>query len=301
MRLLPLILPILAVMLVSGCTVPGFTSAGGGSGVVIETLEPDFSSVFEGESVQLQMKIKNTGSVDATEVKAAIFGMEKWTLQDKTKGSTCTLAESWSLLAPDEARGTSGGSKSCIYAYKSPSGIAKGLSMSYSPTVRVTYKYNTNTIKSITLLSSTEARRIEQQGGALPSETVSTTSSPVSVNIVTKGPIKVFKDGLQFPLEITVNNAGGGVVSTTISSKDWNKVKLYVTLPAGLTSNATDCPVGKAKARTLTLFKGQSNTITCTVAVTTAPTVPKQVQITANAENYYYFTEKSTTVTLTGI
>ncbi len=306
MRLHALILPILAVMLVSGCTVPGLSSAGGGSGITIEALETDFSQIFEGENAQLQLKISNTGSVDAKDVEVEIFGMEGWTWQDKAKGSTCkptvgaTVGDKWNLLAPDEARGTSGGSKSCIYNYKSPSGLAKGLSMSYNPIARVRYKYNTNTIKSITLLSSAEARRIEQQGGALPSETVSTTKSPVSVDIATKGPIRVFQAGLEFPLEITIRNTGGGVVSTTKDSKNWNRIKVYINkLSGGLSS--TDCPEELAKARTMTLFKGQSNTITCTVKVDTAPTVPKQVQITANAEDYYYFIEKSTRLTVTGI
>jgi len=294
-RLLLMLLPVLLVVMVSGCTAPGFTASASGRGVTIEAFEPDFSAASEGETIQLQLMVRNKGSVDASDVKAEIFGMEKWSLLGKGGGSTCDLTDTWGLIAPDEARGTAGGSKSCIYAYKSPD-ISKGLSMSYTPTVRVSYRYSTNTIKSITLLSSTEARRIEQLGGELPGETLSTSKGPVSVGIVTKGPIKVFKDGLEFPIEFTITNVGGGVVATSKDSNDWNKVNFRVSLPDDLEN--VDCPVDTN--RTLTLFKGKSNTITCTVKAS-IPSVPKQVQVTASADGYYYFIEKSTKVTVTGI
>lgn len=295
------LLPLALVILVSGCTMPGLTPVSGGAGVVIEAFEPDFSQIYSTENVQLQLKIKNSGSVDATGINLDIFGIDisdqGWRLQDTE--STCSVGkqEDATLLAPDPARGTSGGSKSCIFTYSAPTNIPEGLTMSFSPTVRVGYVYNSQIVKSLTLLPSEEARRLQQQGTSFPAETVSASSGPISLGITTKGPIRVFTNNIEFPLEITINNVGGGVAVTATNDdtpNNWNKVSLSIKAPSGF--ELTDCSADQL----VTLFKGQSNTITCNVRMTTAPTQPIQVQFRAEAD-YFYFIEKSTSVQVTGI
>lgn len=294
------LLPLALVILVSGCTAPGFTPVGG-AGVVIEAFEPDFSQIYSTENVQLQLKIKNSGSVDATGVYLDIFGIDisdqGWKIQDLE--STCKTGkeEKTTLLAPDPARGTGGGSKSCIFTYSAPTNIPEGLSMSFNPTVRVGYIYDSQIVKSLTLLPSEEARRLQQQGGTFPAETVSASSGPISLGITTKGPIRVFTDNIEFPLEITINNVGGGVATTDTSDdnpNNWNKIGLTILAPSGF--ELTDCK----KDQMVSLFKGQSNTITCNVRMTKAPTQPIQVQFRVEA-SYFYFIEKSTTIQVTGI
>lgn len=289
------LLPLALVILVSGCTAPGFTTAGG-AGVVIEAFDPDFSQIYSTEKVQLQLQVRNTGSVDANVVEANVLGIDKtlWTLVSSE--STCsegTIAEE--LLAPDPARGTGGGQKSCIFTYEVPKNIPEGLSMTFNPTVRVGYEYDSQIVKSLTLLSGEEARRLQQQGSAFPAETVSSSTGPISLDITTKGPIRMFTNSVEFPLEINIRNVGGGVVGhLDRETSNWNKLELAIILPSNLKSN--DCN----DVKTISLFKGQSNTITCNVEATEIPSQPIQVQIRASAV-YYYFTEKTTSVQVTGV
>ena len=163
-----LILPVLALV-VSGCTVPGAgPSAVTGNGVVIEAFEPDFPQAFKGENIQFQIRVKNTGSVDANDVKAKLLGLDDWT----DSGSTCSSLDAGvKLLAPVPEQGVSGESESCIWTRKAPD-VPQGLSTNYNPYARLYYTYKSNTVKSITFASQQELRNIETSGKALPSETV---------------------------------------------------------------------------------------------------------------------------------
>ena len=59
----------------SGCTTTGI-GAGSGSGVVIETFEPEFNNVYIKEPVTFQIKIKNAGSVESDKGVLEILGLE---------------------------------------------------------------------------------------------------------------------------------------------------------------------------------------------------------------------------------
>ena len=68
MKLLAL-LPVLAVIFVSGCVTTGGTGAvATGPGVVIQGWEPDFTQVFSEEPVTLQLKVQNQGQARAKNV-----------------------------------------------------------------------------------------------------------------------------------------------------------------------------------------------------------------------------------------
>ncbi len=290
---------LLPALLVSGCVapIPGVTTGTvSGAGVTIEAFEPDFKQIYTGEPVQLQLKVKNTGSVDATDVNVEIFGIE-W--GDPEEGTTCPLSDSKGkiadkLIAPDPARGTAGGSQTCIFTYKGGQ-VPEGLTLTFNPSVRVRYQYSSETVKTITLLPIAEARRIEQGGQKLPSETTSSTNSPIALTITTKGPIRVFEDGVEFPIEVQIKNVGGGVVATSTDSKDWNKLDYVIKLPAEGVTATTDCKL----SGTLTLFKGQTNTISCLVKADSVGN-PTLKQVTVSTSNYYYFIDKTTSITVTG-
>jgi hypothetical protein len=161
---------------------------------------------------------------------------------------------------------------------------------------RVTYGYTTTTVKSITFGTSTELRSIQDKGGTLPADTVSTTSGPVSIDIVSKGPIRVSSNNVEFPIEISLNNAGGGIACKTgcSTSADWNKVKLTIKLPDGI-EKADGCEDGEPYS----LWRGKSNTIGCRLSASSDFTGRVQRLITVTA-TYDYIVDATTSLTVTG-
>jgi hypothetical protein len=222
-----LILPFILIIASSGCISTG-NPAGSGQGVIIENFEPDFAKVYAGENFKLQAKVKNIGSVDAEKVYPKLFNVMGGTGQNFE--ISCQINDECgcaNLLAPDPERGTLGGSLSCIWECKAPKGIEKGMTVTFNPSVRLYYIYNTNTIKSITIASQDELRTIQNEGKPLPSETVSTTSGPVQMDIVVNGPIRYLSDEGEviFPININIQNTGGGTactLSTCVTSSQSN-------------------------------------------------------------------------------
>jgi hypothetical protein len=231
-----LFIPILAALMLSGCTLLGTTTTSSGVGVVIKEFAPEFKEIYAGEPVTFRMLLKNEGSVDAINGFAELLGLdEDWcasqTASQTTGLQTCTNSDGgrpemlpndacsykssgagFKLLAPDTQRGTEGGTQICTWTYKAPA-IEKGFTIAYTPTARTFYTYKSGVVKLITFGSSSELRTIQDKGSALPTETVSTTSGPVQLGIETTGPIRFWpeENTVILPLEITIKNVGGGV------------------------------------------------------------------------------------------
>jgi len=283
------IFAVITVVIASGCT--GIPTAVSGGGVSIEAFEPDFPQIYTDESVQFRIKIRNTGTTDATDVKLQIFGAD-W----ETPGGTCKQEAQRKLLAANPQKGIEGETFNCYWSLK-PKGdsIPEGMVMTYYPTARVTYKYSTTTIKSVTIGNVDELRAVQDRGGTLPAETMSTTTGPVSIVINVKGPIKVSTSNqVTFPIEITFTNSGGGIVAKSeADAKNYNYIKYDIKLD-GLES--ADCKLSDE----LYLFRGQTNTVTCKLKSGSAPsigTVQRLIKVTAG---YAYILDKSSSFTAIG-
>ncbi len=338
-------LPFLAVLLISGCTWPGTTTTGG-SGVVVKEFAPEFTSIYAGEPVTFRMLIKNEGSVDAINGFADLLGLdEDWCASQTGAGiKSCdpssgtnrpeklpnedacqyTNTNGFKLLAPDTQRGTQGGTQICTWTYKAPS-IEKGFTIVYTPTVRTFYTYKSGVVKLITFGSSSELRTIQDTGGKLPTETVSTTSGPVQLSIETKGPIRFWSEeenSVLLPLEITIKNVGGGIACAgsstayktnspnantcraTAGETPKNKVRIKISFGTDtatvkkmtLSTECTDFETGK----TISLWKGQSNTIVCEVTasgLSSGATIQRMISVEAA---YDYYTDTTSSITVIG-
>lgn len=326
-----LIIPLLAILLVSGCTAGNTTS---GTGVVVKEFAPEFTEIYAGEPVTFRLLMKNEGSVDAANVHAELLGLdEDWC--NPTQGCTtssgnrqeklpnedeCKYGGSgFNMLAPDTQRGTSGASHICTWTYKAPP-IQKGFTITYTPIARTYYSYSGGVTKLITFGSSSELRRIQDSSGKLPVETKSQSSGPITVDIQTQGPIRFWSDEkmITFPLEITINNVGGGVacaydVSTKLipggsyeqdaCKKDEKyKNKVFIKIDLGANSKmslSTECD-GFKSGKQLSLWKGQSNSVVCEVTATDLdPNGPSQKPINVQAF-YEYYTDTSSSIKVIG-
>ncbi len=296
------ILCLFSVLTTSGCI---SQSAASGSGVVIENFEVDFQKVYASENFKLQAKIKNVGSVDALNVFPELYNLQSSSQEGQLEISCDgTCPSEITLLAPDAERGTTGETKTCVWNCVAPA-IPKGLSVAFNPSVRLYYGYATHTVKSVTIASQDELRSIQNQGGALPSETVSTTTSPVQLSVTVNGPIRYQEDdnSVTFPINIGIQNTGGGTACAgngCMDTKNWNKVNILFDRGDDTSIGLKSCSMDSEEEVPIDLWKGQSATLTCEIEINVQEAA-SLVQKNLKFSIYYdYFTDTSTSIEVSG-
>jgi hypothetical protein len=228
--LLVISIVIASFLFVAGCTdipfLPGPTTGGGTEtkqGVVIDKFEPVITKVGSSEPVAFRVKLKNTGTETAFDVSAKLTNIDEFMVYNQpTKyfdelpsdttgtGNYPEVTWSWDLDAPL---------------------VPKGTEVIFHPRIRVLYTYKTETVRSVTIIPEVELRDYINKGKAFPSDTVSKSSGPLSLDISIKGPIAHYQDKIQFPVSMTIKNIGGGIVcreECTDSERDYNTVDLYL-------------------------------------------------------------------------
>lgn len=316
---------LLAVLAVAGCTAP----AAGGNGIVIEAFGPDLPQVVPGELVNFDVRIRNTGSVAVTNVFGELLGIdEDWydpTEQPHGGGPWEGLTDRWkrpneeecrygrggfTLLPPDPVFGTQGEEHVCTWTYEVPGDlIPEGLSFTYRPVIRIFYTTHTEVIKQITILPREELVRQQTQGGTLPIDTISATSSPVRIDVATTGPLRVIGDEVLFDVTFTIENTDTGIVCSETTEihntcnhrnpnrpaadPKWNELFFTVVDPSGL--EFTDCTFPMK----ISLFRGSGNTITCEMRLSGVRTnVPVTQDLRVRAD-YSYLIDKESAITVT--
>lgn len=293
MKFAVLVLPILLVVLVSGCVGFGGGGVTYGNGVIILNWEPDFPSIESGDNVRLYLRVQNQGGAEAKDVRARITGIDvrEW-------GTTDEEEDLDDITKPDPTYGTSGGIKEAHLNLEAPE-LAEGITQTYHPIVRVYYEYTTAVAKPIMLVSEDELRRLVQQGKSLPTSTTQYSAGPILVDIRTGDKIKVSEDWSRktFPLTIHVENIGGGVVSKrTIGTREYDNVlSVDIDLPSGLSFETSDC----RSLRKIELWKGKTADVTCEVRITERRLISEEKTIQIEF-GYEYYIDASTIITVTG-
>ncbi|NOX71871.1 MAG: hypothetical protein GXO64_04210 [Candidatus Micrarchaeota archaeon] len=221
MKLLYISVFVLISISFAGCT--GINNSQSfGNGLNIETFEPVINEKPSGQPVAFRVKLRNTGTETAYNVEATLANVEEFDLYDNQEKFFDEIASG--------ALGTEQPVVSWSWDLDAPS-VPSGTRVLYKPTLKVKYVYKSETVKSITLVPVTELREIENGGGSLPSETVSRSGAPISLDIEIKGPISFFKRKIKFPISIVLRNAGGGSVcrnNCEDEEKDYNVLDLYM-------------------------------------------------------------------------
>jgi hypothetical protein len=300
-------IPILIAILVSGCITPGGPSAGG---VEIVDFHPDFPEIYPGETVKFNLMVKNTGSVEATDVFAELLGLdEDWFggREQFPNEAECRYdGNFFTLMPPRPEHGTGGETHVCTWNYGAPEDIPRGTSISYDATARVFYTYHTDVVKTVTLVSYNKMREIIQQGGSLVMDAVSQTSSPISITASTRSPIRLSEsqDSMTFPLEIGIENVGGGIACRVGACKKqlgekWNEVLLKIEFPSdgiGIVQG-TGCSGFSGDGEFVSVWLGKPNRIACDLEVKNPSSItgPVQIPIRIHAE-YSYFVDKTISI-----
>ena len=320
---------ILLVILVSGCT-SSETTVEFGNGVIVKEYGPEFSDVYSGECVDFNILIKNTGSVDAEKVFAELLGLDQdWYDNDEIswgKGCTSSGGGPWvnrekvsneqgcrytsggrDLLAPDAMWGVDGETMICSWTYMAPK-LPEHMTIDYYPTARVFYTYHTDVSREITLMSSQEMRDYVNSNTPLPTDTQVSTHAPIQIDVVAATPLRVFSDRVEFPIEIRINNVGGGVAcigssrwddvsscKTHDASETWNKLKLEVK-SGNYIDVSSDC-----RDIDITLYKGKDNTIRCDATVSISSLPASRTKDIIEVKAYYnYFLDQEMEITVHG-
>jgi len=295
MKMLLLILPLLSVVAISGCT--GTTTGPTfGNGVVILNWEPTLSSVESGDNLQLRIRVQNQGELTASNVNAVITGIvpDEWQI-------SLNQANFGDLAPPDRVQNTAGQTKQETFDAVAPN-LPKGTTQQFTSQIRVFYTYRTTASKLITVVNDQELKRLQDEGKTLPSKDTTSSAGPLKVTINAGKFLKSKEAGLSFsrtfPITIDIQNIGGGVVSTQGTSTNDYKVKFAIQTPSRL---AIDCAnSGSFFSNTVTLWKGQTATITCNVRINSPPISSEEENIKVILD-YDYYIDASTTVTVTGI
>lgn len=313
-RPLIIIFPLLLVVLISGCTsipIPGLSTMTSG-GVTIVDFNSDFPDVYVGDTMKFSLRVRNMGSVEATDVFAELLGLdEDWFVGGEKfpNENECRYDGSFFTLSPPQPEYSVGGeAHTCSWTYDTPEGIPKGMSVTYDATARVYYTYQTNVMKTITLISYDKMKELQQQGKTLVTDTVSQTSSPISITAVTRSPIRISenKNSITFPLEITIQNVGGGVACITgeckgsFGEESKNKILLKIeSLSDGLGLVSGGGCEDLRSGKLISVWPGKSNKITCDLEAggLSQLTGPAQKPIKISAE-YSYYTESTIPITV---
>jgi hypothetical protein len=305
------LLVILAAVLISGCTFFGGNIAAG-SGVVIENFEVSpLKDIYASEAFELRAKIRNIGASDAENVfmklynVESVFGGNKIEISCIERFDLCASEEV--LLAPDQESGTVGETKTCTWDCIAPPNIPEGISVTFNPSMRTYYMYKTSTIKAVNIASQEELISLETRGESLPLEDVSTTSGPVSMEIVVNGPIRYWsgEGKINFPINIKIQNIGGGVVCNPEQqgcqkTDNWNKAKLF--FESDVSVNLI-CNSGiPERSMLVDLWKSQAATLTCEIEMPVPPgSTAKYIQKNLIFKlEYDYFVDASTSVNVIG-
>ena len=303
LKLLVLILPIVAVMFVSGCTTPTGAS---GPGIVVLNWEPDHSSVESYDDVQLRLKVQNQGGEEAYNVRALItvltFGGDEWLLRDKAP--EVFIADY--MIAPNPRYSTQGETQELIWYLTAPV-LPEGITQTYSPGVRVFYDYLTTAVKPVTVVSEDALRQLQDTGGSLPTGPSQFSGGPLSVTVTTGKHIKVGDNMIrEFPITIYIENTGGGIpywggqqsMVYGIPEQEEYWVNLAVQLPPGL--EFATCQEYSGAGSPVQLFKGRTAEVTCKLAIPTPPPVAQEGTIKLELL-YSYAIDRSTSITVKGI
>jgi len=307
---------IVLVLLASGCINP----SGKGNGVVIEDFSPSFEKVYPGEPIQFFLKFKNTGSVEAENVFAELLGLdEDWALSSAGMGNEIvggevlpreercqyTSSEHLKLSPPYPSYGTEGGEATCTWIYKTPD-IPSGTGTEYKVTARVFYDYHTTLIKSFTLAPAQELLRYNEQGKSIPSSTVSSTDSPITLQADARDPIRFWgNDMISFPIAINIENTGGGMAcirgkckKTSPGGHEWNSVTLKITPKSDKVSLSDEC-ARFMRGSTVDVWTDKGNTVICNIEVSgLGEGVGYQEKLIEINAEYSYFTDAETSITI---
>jgi hypothetical protein len=303
------------VVLVSGCIGQTTVTVTTSNGLVIKSFSPDFSEVRSGEQVVLSMMTENVGEADATDISAELFGLNiggtEWSL---TGGSTRVSKIPGNILRrADPSKSLTGESFEFSWLLNAPSNLR--VDNTYTADARVYFKYKTSFISSLRFITydylkslpTDKFEQMKQSAGVVQSKV---SGAPIQISAtVGNRPLVVYNDGQTFSVQIMISNAGGGYAFgkdanypgfpsnvSTLANSDLHKI--YVSISSDLRIDCSSVLTGgDAKHGTITLTRGKTRTMFCTITIPTKASIPNTMDYALSIDlDYGYYVDSSTSI-----
>lgn len=324
-----ILISLLAIALVSGCTgisIPGIggttttTTTAPASGLEITSFTAEPDTAYNGTTVRISMDVQNLGGATAYDAKSFAFLSGS---NIKITGSSTADDAYWHRLAGDTTtqeimtfgkdmkpadvvKGTEGDTKPIKWSLRAPD-LGRGQTRTDTLIGRVYADYQTVVNGNVWVYSEAESDAARTSGRTLNKASFTSSSGPIAAEVsVNPDPVVIYGSDKTFSMTIKLSIAQTGatiytpgIVTSTassVSTDDLNKVSLTVT--AGDFVIAGDCKVGSSATTTQELVNGKPTTIVCDMTaptVTTFKSFPVSIKV-----DYGYYTEKEVSVTVQG-
>jgi hypothetical protein len=318
-----ILVSILAVLLVAGCTVPGVPGLGGGSstsiggnGLEITSFSSEPTTVYSNNTVRVTMEIQNLGGTSVllgnphsfvyltgSNMKLDASDLIYWRGGSATTDKQSCRPFTKNMTSADAVKGTEGRIETMKWSLIAPK-VDPGQTRTDTIIGRVYTDYETAVNGNIWVYQQSEADAAKASGRSLNRASFTSTSGPVAVSVsVNPDPVIVYSDGDRTTtLTIRISNTASGTIyksgfeactsgpATIDSDSQLNKVDVVVTAPdfSGISACNTEAE----------LIAGKPTTVVCDL---TAPSVPTFGSFPVSIKvNYGYFTERTATVVVQG-
>jgi len=318
-----ILISLLAIVLVAGCTIPGFDLGGtttigtSGKGLEITTFTAEPTPVYSNARVRVTMEIENDGGTTVNKGKALSYltgsnvglgsGDDRYWRSSDYSVDKEYKTFTRDMRAADVVKGTSADTSRFTWSLIAPV-IPAGQTRTDTFYGRTYCDYTTGVNGNVWVYTEGEADAAKASGRSLNAASFTSTAGPVGLSVkVSPDPVIYYSDttdGETFSLYITVSNLASGTIyqtgldytSTpfTITDTQYNIVTVSVDPASGLTiTNSADCQGPQE------LPAGKSTTLVCDFTISTPPATFQSYPITITAD-YGYFTERFATVVVQG-
>ncbi len=303
-----LVLLVLGVMLVAGCTQGGTPTTTTGNGLEITDFSSDQTEVYSDSNVRVTASIENQGETTVRQGGGLLLiGADEWGPTDKM----LVRSFSKSLRPADPVRGIPADMQIETWTLKAPT-LPRGQTKPFTFTGRVYYDYNTTALGTIFIYPPSEATAARERGETLESSNFVTTKGPVAMTVrVAPDPPVIEMAGETFTIEVTFDNVGGGVsynygsvtgvadgndVSRfSISETNLNVLNLQIT---GL-DGSKNLKISSSECYQNIQMVGGRTSIICDVEVLNPPSVKTGYAVSFNA-GYGYYSEQQVSISAIG-
>jgi len=285
MKRLLILLFLIFVILVSGCMDQETLVVGpAADGVVIKRFSFDSSTVYEGDTIGLNLEVQNVGEVDATLEEIRVYG--GW-------GEDIKLDLNEKLEASEPEVDFEGEARSTRWKLNVSDVTAE---TTYSFGTRVVYKYSTiytGTLRVVTdtyleTLEEGERKSLLESGGVASS---SVTGGPLSVKPMKGRNFIVSGMGWTTPVVFKLTNVGSGYPSSSSTINENTMYNVDILSCNGFTKCDS---YGSTRLR---LSQGKSRLFNCSFSIT-SPIVNKEDIIFSITFDYYYYVDGTTPITV---
>lgn len=284
------------------------------TGIKIIYFLPDYTNLYSKDSFRLNLQVQNVGDAKAQNVNAELNKYGNFQLSDSQQKK---LADS--LEPPDVSTNSPGETADTEWQVKTPE---SSTSFDYAFGVKIKYDYRTEAWTDGVVMSRERWKTLNQLGKAVEINT-GTTIGPVQISVSTREVVLPVTEGIAektFPVQVKLQNTGGGVVNSDRSSCNTEGVgcmdNVYLYIPTGdattvlslescspASTNATSEGTTTVTFSNVTLMGGSSAYISCNIRASAdllaKPDLEKSFRIKAGAD-YRYQVEGETTVTVQG-